>query len=90
MSMMLGGMRMPRQPPAQITPAAKLVLYFARSIDGKASNPINVTTAPMMPVAVANKAQVASAAIAIDPGKRRAAICSVTNNRSTMFDRSTM
>jgi hypothetical protein len=47
------------------------------SIAGKASSPINVTTAPMMPVAVANMAQVASAAIAIDPGMRREAMYSV-------------
>jgi len=64
---------MPRQPPAQITPEAKLTSYFARSIAGKARRPIRVTTAPMMPVAVANIAQVASAATAMAPGSFRAA-----------------
>ena len=56
---------------------------------GKANSPISVTTAPMMPDAVANSAQVASAAIAIEPGMCRAAIWSVKNNRSTRFARST-
>ena len=41
---------------------------------GKASMPINVTTAPIMPVAVANMAQVASAATAMEPGMRREAM----------------
>ena len=64
---------MPRQPPAQMTPDAKRVSYLASSIAGNASMPINVTTAPMIPVAVANTAQVANAATAIEPGKWRAA-----------------
>jgi hypothetical protein len=57
---------------------------------GKANSPISVTTAPMMPEAVANSAQVASAAIAIEPGMFRAATCSVTNSRSTRLARSTI
>ena len=41
---------------------------------GKASKPISVTTAPTMPVAVANIAQVRSAATAMAPGRFAAAI----------------
>ena len=40
---------------------------------GKASSPIRVTTAPMMPLAVAKTAQVINAATAIEPGTFRAA-----------------
>ena len=43
---------------------------------GKASNPMRVTTAPTIPLAVENTAQVISAAMAMDPGRFRAAICS--------------
>ena len=68
---------MPSVPPAQITPDANSLLYLAAAIAGKASNPISVTTAPTMPDAVENTVQVISAAIAIDPGKFRAAIWSV-------------
>ena len=57
---------------------------------GSASRPISVTTAPTMPVAVANSVQVTSAATAIEPGTRRVAMNSVVNSRSTMLARSTM
>jgi hypothetical protein len=43
-----------------------------------------------MPVAVANSAQVISAATAIDPGNRRLATLSVSNSRSTILARSTI
>jgi hypothetical protein len=43
-----------------------------------------------MPVAVANRAQVISAATPIDPGSRLVAMASVEKSRSTMFARSTM
>ena len=71
MSMIDGGIRMPSVPPAAITPADRRWSYPALSIAGKASRPISVTTAPTMPVAVANSAQVTSAAIAIAPGTKR-------------------
>jgi len=43
---------------------------------GNASNPIRVTTAPTIPLAVENTAQVIRAAMAMEPGRFRAAICS--------------
>ena len=43
---------------------------------GYARSPIRVTTAPTIPLAVENMAQVTKAATAMDPGKLRAAICS--------------
>ena len=70
-----GGIRMPKQPPAVMTPADSRTSYPARSICGKASNPINVTTAPTMPVAVAKTAQVTSVATPSDPGTRDNARC---------------
>ena len=63
-----GGIRMPSVPPAQMTPVAKRTSYLAFSIAGSASRPISVTTAPTMPVAVANSVQVTSAATASEPG----------------------
>ncbi len=66
---------MPSVPPAQITPEANFLSYCALAIAGKASRPISVTTAPTMPDAVENTAQVISAAMAIEPGRFRAAIC---------------
>ena len=66
--MMLGGISIPKHPPEQITPEANFLSYPALIIAGQASNPINVTTAPIIPVAVENKAQVIKAATAIDAG----------------------
>src|SRR5690606_42111332 len=65
-----GGIMMPTQPPAVMAPADSLTLYPALSMAGSASNPMRVTTAPTIPVAVANTAQVTMVATAIDPGTR--------------------
>ena len=46
---------------------------------GNARRPISVTTAPMMPVAVAKIAQVISVATASDPGMRAEARCRPLN-----------
>ena len=62
--------KIPKHPPEQITPEANFLSYPALIIAGHARSPINVTTAPIIPVAVENKAQVTSAATAIDAGKR--------------------
>ncbi len=56
---------------------------------GNASNPISVTTAPTMPVAVANIAQVSMVATASEPGTFFIEICSEWNSRSRMLARST-
>ena len=56
---------------------------------GNASSPISVTTAPTMPVAVANIAQVISVATASAPGTFFIEICSEWNRRSRMLARST-
>jgi hypothetical protein len=60
------------------------------SIAGSAISPISVTTAPTMPVAVANSAQVTSAATAIEPGRKRRPTCRLWNSRSRMLARSMM
>ena len=66
--MMLGGIKIPRHPPAQMTPDANFLSYPALIIAGQANKPIKVTTAPIIPVAVENKAHVTKAATAIEPG----------------------
>ena len=81
---------MPRQPPAVMAPAESLTSYPARSIAGSASRPINVTTAPTMPVAVANTAQVTMVATASDPGTCFMASCIERNSLSMMLARSMM
>ena len=48
-----------------------------------------MTTAPTMPVAVANSAQVASVATASEPGTCFNAICRLLNRLSRMLARST-
>ena len=65
---MLGGIKIPKHPPAQIMPDANFLSYPALTIAGQASNPINVTTAPIIHVAVENKVQVIKAATAIEAG----------------------
>ena len=49
-----------------------------------------MTTAPTMPVAVANSVQVMSAATAIEPGTWRSPTCRLRNSLSRMFARSMM
>ena len=65
---MLGGIKIQRQPPEHITPDANFLSYPALIIAGQANNPIKVTTAPIIPVAVENNAQVTKAATAIEAG----------------------
>ncbi len=81
---------MPRHPPAVTEPADSEMLYPARSIAGNASSPISVTTAPTMPVAVANTAQVTMVATASAPGTRTSDRCKLLNSFSIRFARSTM
>ena len=81
---MLGGIKIPKQPPAQIIPDANFLSYPALTIAGQASNPIKVTTAPMIPVAVENKVQVIKAATAIDAGNLCAANLIAKNNLATI------
>ena len=80
---------MPKHPPAVIAPAAILMLYPARSIAGRASSPINVTTAPMIPVAVAKIAQVMMVATASEPGTPAVARCRLLKSLSMSCARST-
>ena len=65
---MLGGIKIPRHPPEHITPDANFLSYPALIIAGQAKSPIKVTTAPMIPVAVENRAQVIKAATAMEAG----------------------
>ena len=81
---MLGGIKIPKHPPAQITPDANFLSYPAFTIAGHASKPINVTTAPIIPVAVENKVQVINAATAIEAGNLWAANLIAKNNFATI------
>ena len=53
-SIMLGGIKIPKVPPAVIVPAASLTLYPDLFIDFAAIIPKIVTEAPTIPVAAAN------------------------------------
>ena len=81
---MLGGIKIPRHPPEQITPDANFLSYPALIIAGHANNPIKVTTAPIIPVAVENNAQVISAATAIEAGNLCEANLIAKNNLETI------
>ena len=81
---MLGGIKIPKQPPEQITPEANFLSYPALIIAGQANNPIKVTTAPIIPVAVENNAQVINAATAIEAGSLCEANLIAKNNLDTI------
>ena len=86
---MLGGISIPKQPPEQITPDANFLSYPALIIAGHANRPIKVTTAPIIPVAVENNAQVTKAATAMDAGNLCDASLIAKNNLDTIPARST-
>ena len=90
MSMMEGGIRMPSVPPCADDAAGKADIVARLEHGRERSRPISVTTAPTMPVEVANSVQVISAATPMEPGTCRAAMLSVANSRLTMLARSTM
>ena len=81
---MLGGIKIPKHPPEQITPEANFLSYPAFTIAGQARSPINVTTAPIIPVAVENSAHVTNAATAIDAGNPCKANLIAKNNLETI------
>ena len=81
---MLGGIKIPKHPPEQIIPDANFLSYPAFIMAGQARSPIKVTTAPMIPVAVENKAQVISAATAIEAGSLCEANLIAKNNFATI------
>jgi len=58
--------------------------YPALTIAGQASNPIKVTTAPIIPVAVENNVHVIKAATAIEAGSLCAANLIAKNNFATI------
>ena len=81
---MLGGINIPKHPPEHIIPDANFLSYPALTIAGQANSPINVTTAPIIPVAVENNVQVIKAATAIDAGNLWAANLIAKNNLATI------
>ena len=86
---MLGGIKIPKHPPEHIIPDANFLSYPALTIAGQASNPIKVTTAPIIPVAVENNAQVTSGVTAMDSGNFCDANQIAKNNLETIPARST-
>ena len=82
--MILGGIKIPKHPPEQITPEANFLSYPALIIAGQAKRPIKVTTAPIIPVAVENNAHVTSAATAIEAGSLWEASLIAKNNFATI------
>ena len=67
MSMMLGGIRMPRVPPAQMQPLAKRLSYPYLSMTGMARSPMVTTEAPMMPVQAPKRVETTTTATAMPP-----------------------
>ena len=57
MSIMLGGMRIPSDPPAQIVPQARRLLYPYFIINGKLKSPMVTTDAPIIPVQAAKRVE---------------------------------
>ena len=86
----LGGIKMPKQPPAAIDPVASFLSYPAFNIGFKTSNPISVTTAPIIPVAAAKIAQVATVATARAPGTPFIATSKLLKSLSIIPDLSTI
>ncbi len=82
--MILGGIKIPKHPPAQIIPDANFLSYPALTIAGQAKSPIKVTTAPMIPVAVENNVHVIKAATAIEAGSLCEANLIAKNNFATI------
>ena len=70
MSMMLGGIRIPRVPEAAITPHESAGLYFCFSMVGSARAVIMVTDAPMIPVIAARMVPMMVTPSARAPGTR--------------------
>ena len=66
-SMTLGGMRIPRLPPAQTTPVARPLLYCRFSMAGTANNVMVVTVAAITPVQAAKTVHVMIVAKASPP-----------------------
>ena len=63
----LGGIKIPRHPPAVITPADMATSYLLFIMAGAARRPITVTEAPIIPVAVANTVAVRRTPIKREP-----------------------
>ncbi len=63
----LGGMRMPKVPPAAIVPAARLSAYLYLRIDGMATFAIVATVASELPDTAANPPLAAIVAMARPP-----------------------
>ncbi len=69
-SMMLGGMRIPRVPPAVMVPAASFTSYLDRFMVFAAMMPRMVTDAPTIPVAAAKIVETNSTAMNSAPRTR--------------------
>ena len=65
--MTLGGIRIPRVPPARMTPSAISLSYLRLSIWGKAIIPIVTSVAPTTPAMAAIIVQAAIVAVATPP-----------------------
>ncbi len=73
--MILGGIRIPKVPPAVIVPAASFTSYFDRFIVFAAIIPSIVTEAPTIPVAAAKIVETNNTAINKDPRTRDSISC---------------
>ena len=85
-----GGMMVPSEPPAQITPEISALSYLYLSITGMVSRPTTVSVAPITPEEAANTTHIRMVAMASPPGSRRVHRWIASNRRSAMPARSSI
>ena len=85
-----GGMMVPSEPPAQITPEIRALSYLYFSITGIVSSPTTVSVAPITPDEAANTTHIRTVPIARPPGSRRVQRWIASNSRSAMPARSSI
>src|SRR5688572_2681307 len=85
-----GGMMVPSDPPAQITPEISALSYRYFNITGMVSSPTTVSVAPITPDDAANTTHIRTVAMASPPGSRRVHKWIASNNRSAMPARSSI
>ena len=66
----LGGIRIPRAPPALTLPSAMVLSYFRSNMEGSATIPTVTVAAALIPTMAANMAQIATVPIARPPLSR--------------------
>ena len=85
-----GGMIVPSEPPAQMTPEISPLSYLYRSMIGIVSRPTTDSVAPITPDDAANRMHMITVASARPPGSLRVQMWIASNSRSAMPERSSI